>query len=72
MLMSTILTIIYFRVFSSTQMIFSTRYALITKTMMLVFFYAYLIPLGVFVALGGLCVLYWVEKILLLRRDSKP
>lgn len=39
---------------------------------MFTFFYAYLLPLGPVLSLGSLLVVYWAEKILLLRRDSKP
>jgi hypothetical protein len=48
------------------------RYAQITKTIMLAFFYAYLLPLGVLFAIVGLSIQFWVEKYLLLRRDTKP
>lgn len=39
---------------------------------MFTFFYAYLIPLGPVLSFASLIVIYWVEKFLLLRRDSKP
>jgi hypothetical protein len=48
------------------------KYAQVTKTMMLTFFYAYLLPLGVVIGILGLVMQYWIEKIILLRRDRKP
>lgn len=39
---------------------------------MFTFFYSYLLPLGPVLSLGSLLVVYWTEKVLLLRRDSKP
>lgn len=50
----------------------SKKYAQLGKTLMFTFFYAYLLPLGPLISLGSLVAIYWVEKILLLRRDSKP
>ncbi|CAK64281.1 unnamed protein product (macronuclear) [Paramecium tetraurelia] len=50
----------------------SKKYAQLGKTLLFTFFYAYLLPLGPVLSLGSLLVIYWVEKILLLRRDSKP
>lgn len=39
---------------------------------MMAFFYAYLLPLGVFFTLASLIAVYWTEKFLLLKRDAKP
>lgn len=39
---------------------------------MFTFFYAYLLPLGPVLSIGSLFFVYWVDKLLLLRRDSKP
>jgi hypothetical protein len=39
---------------------------------MLTFFYAYLLPLGVLIGIVGLMIQYWIEKIMLLRRDRQP
>ncbi|CAD8174102.1 unnamed protein product [Paramecium pentaurelia] len=50
----------------------SKKYAQLGKTLLFTFFYAYLLPLGPVLSLGSLLVIYWVEKFLLLRRDSKP
>lgn len=39
---------------------------------MFTYFYAYLLPLGTVLSFGSLIMVYWIEKVLLLRRDSKP
>jgi len=39
---------------------------------MLAFLYASLLPLGVLFTFGSIVCIYWTEKYLLLRRDSKP
>ncbi|CAD8065296.1 unnamed protein product [Paramecium sonneborni] len=49
----------------------SKKYATITKTLMLSFFYAQLIPLGVVISLCFIFINYWVEKYLLVYRYSK-
>ncbi|CAD8147633.1 unnamed protein product [Paramecium octaurelia] len=49
----------------------SKKYATITKTLMLSFFYAQLIPLGVLISLSFIIIDYWVEKYLLIYRYSK-
>lgn len=39
---------------------------------MFTFFYAYLLPVGTVISAGSFLFIYTVDKILLLRRDSKP
>jgi hypothetical protein len=47
-------------------------YATVTKTIMLTFFYAHLLPWGSIFAAVGLSLSYWAEKWMLLRRDNRP
>lgn len=48
------------------------RYANMSKTILLTFFYAPLVPVGFFFSLGAIIFEYWVSKYLLLRRHSWP
>ncbi|CAD8126273.1 unnamed protein product [Paramecium sonneborni] len=50
----------------------SQKYAQLSKTLMLAFLYAALLPLGICFTFGSIVCIYWTEKYLLLRRDSKP
>ena len=60
------------RIYEGTEIDLADKYAQVTKTIMLTFFYAYLLPLGVIIGILGLIVQYWIEKIMLLRRDKQP
>ncbi|CAD8109214.1 unnamed protein product [Paramecium primaurelia] len=57
--------------FEGTKSDLSQKYATIVKALMLTFFYAQLLPIGIPIALAFLLINYWVEKYLLLRRQSK-
>ncbi|CAD8187902.1 unnamed protein product [Paramecium octaurelia] len=48
------------------------KYPAIAKTLLMALFYAPLLPACSFFALASIMGIYWIEKILLLRRDSKP
>lgn len=48
------------------------KYPAIAKTLLMALFYAPLLPACSFFALVSIMGIYWIEKILLLRRDSKP
>ena len=48
------------------------RYANVAKTLIVVFAYAPIIPLGFLFGLATLVLDYWVDKILLLRRHARP
>lgn len=48
------------------------RYAQITKTLLLTFFYAYLLPFGLVYGAGSLLIQYWAEKYLITNRYYRP
>lgn len=48
------------------------KYAGICKTLMLTFFYSPLLPACSIFAFISVLGIYWIDKIILLRRDSKP
>ncbi|CAD8068986.1 unnamed protein product [Paramecium sonneborni] len=58
-------------IFEGTQNDLSEKYATIVKALMLTFFYAQLLPIGIPIALVFLLITYWVEKYLLLKRQSR-
>lgn len=62
-----------------------SKYAQVNKTLMLTFFYAPLLPIGIPIAIGSISIMYWIEKViiylnclkkkkktLLIRRDARP
>ncbi|CAD8062591.1 unnamed protein product [Paramecium sonneborni] len=57
--------------FEGTKSDLSQKYATIVKALMLTFFYAQLLPIGIPIALGFLLITYWVEKYLLLKRQAR-
>ncbi|CAD8173577.1 unnamed protein product [Paramecium pentaurelia] len=50
----------------------SQKYANLCKTLMFTFLYSALLPIGVCFTFISIICLYWAEKYLLVRRDSKP
>ncbi|CAK66150.1 unnamed protein product (macronuclear) [Paramecium tetraurelia] len=50
----------------------SQKYAKLCKTLLFTFLYAALLPLGVCFTFLSIVCIYWTEKYLLIRRDSKP
>ena len=50
----------------------SAKYAALTKTMWLTSFYVCITPIGLLISILNLIIVYWVDKILLLRRNARP
>ncbi|CAD8121477.1 unnamed protein product [Paramecium sonneborni] len=50
----------------------SQKYANLCKTLMFTFLYSALLPVGVCFTFFSIVCIYWTEKYLLIRRDSKP
>ncbi|CAD8113085.1 unnamed protein product [Paramecium sonneborni] len=60
------------KLFEGPQVQFYDQYSYLCKTTWLSFFFAPLIPLSVLFGFVGLMSYYWIQKYLLLRRNSKP
>ncbi|CAK83672.1 unnamed protein product (macronuclear) [Paramecium tetraurelia] len=60
------------KLFEGPQVEFYDQYSYLCKTTWLTFFFAPLIPISILFGQVGLVSYYWIEKYLLLRRNSKP
>ncbi|CAD8115768.1 unnamed protein product [Paramecium primaurelia] len=60
------------KLFEGPQVQFYDQYSYLCKTTWLTFFFAPLIPISILFGQVGLVSYYWIEKYLLLRRNSKP
>lgn len=59
-------------IFEGPPLDLAQRYASVFKTLIISFAYAPIVPIGLAIGLIALIVEYWVDKILLLRRHSRP
>lgn len=59
-------------VFEGPPLDLAQRYASVFKTLIISFAYAPIVPIGLGIGLFALLVEYWVDKVLLLRRHSRP
>ncbi|CAK82674.1 unnamed protein product (macronuclear) [Paramecium tetraurelia] len=60
------------KAFEGPSIDFSKKYANLCKTLMFTFLYSALLPIGVCFTFISIVCIYWAEKYLLVRRDSKP
>lgn len=72
MKLTSILIYLIIRAFEGPSIDLSLKYANLCKTLMFTFFYSALLPMGVCFTFISIICIYWTEKYLLVRRDSKP
>lgn len=64
--------LIFYRIFEGPMINLAEKYPSVMKTLLMAMFYSPLLPVCSMFALLSLIGIYWIEKILLLRRDSRP
>ncbi|CAG9334203.1 unnamed protein product [Blepharisma stoltei] len=60
------------KIWENPQVDMAQRYSNILKTLLVCFIFAPLFPLGLAIGLGSVIIEYWTDKIILLRRHSRP